>query len=61
MINIQKIKLRDRCISESKMIVKFLSFLNSFFLLLALSAVQKTIQDKTRFHYYDDSDDIKIE
>ena len=43
------------------MIVKFLSFLNSLFMLLALSAVEQTIQDKTRFHYYDDSDDIKIE
>ena len=27
-------------------------------MLLALSAVEQTIQDKTRFHYYDDSDDI---
>jgi|RhiMetdeSRZDD1v2_1073273.scaffolds.fasta_scaffold473021_2 hypothetical protein len=43
------------------MIVKFLSLLNSFFLLLALNAVEQTIQDKTRFHYYDDSDEIKIE
>lgn len=29
--------------------------------MLALNAVERTIQDKTRFHYYDDSDDIKIE
>ena len=41
--------------------MKCLSLFQSSLLLLALNAVERTIQDKTRFHYYDDSDDIKIE
>lgn len=40
------------------MIIKFLSFLESSFLVMVLNAVEQTIQDKGRFGY---SDDIEID
>ncbi len=35
------------------------SLFRSSLLLFALNAVERTIEDKTRFHYYDESDEIK--